>query len=135
MRPMLAVVLLAAFATAAPVPKSLKKPDTTALLVGTWKPDKGSEWFQFDAEGGMKAWTTNNANSPALYTYAVEPDPDGREWRMIWTTKGQPKPSYQVVFVVDGDRLHMNYSGFSAQPMAKPDPSALPNFTRQTPDK
>lgn len=135
MRPLLAIALLATLAPAAPVPKALKKADDKSGLVGTWKPDKGSEWFQFDAEGGMKAWTTNNAGSPVPYTYAIEPNPDGQEWRMIWTSKGQPKPSYQVAFVVDGDRLYMHYSGFSAQPMPKPDPTSLPSFTRQTSDK
>lgn len=135
MRPLVVLTLLAGLITAAPVPKALKKADDKSSLIGTWKPDKGSEWFQFDTEGGMKAWTTNTAGTPVQYTYAVEPDTDGREWRMIWSMKGQPRPSYQAVFVVDGDRMNMTYSGFSAQPMAKPDPSATPNFTRQTSDK
>src|SRR5207244_3337849 len=53
MRPLLAITLLATLAPAAPVPKALKKADDKSGIVGIWKPDKGSEWFQFDAEGGM----------------------------------------------------------------------------------
>lgn len=138
MRPLLALILLAGLAVAAPVPKALKKQDTSSQILGTWKPDKGSEWFAFDAEGGMKAWTNGSANSPALYTYTIDADPDGRPWRMIWYSKGQPKPSFQAVFVVDGDRLFLSYSGFGNVQSARPDPNApssAPNFTRQTPDK
>src|SRR5437899_1858444 len=134
MRPLLAAALLAAFASAAPVPKALMKQTDKELVAGTWKPAEGrTEWFEFTADGGMKARTNGNSNSPVAYTYAVEPDPDGREWRMVWSSKGQPKPSYQAVFVVDGDRLHMSYSGSTSTPMAKPEPSSLPTFTRQTP--
>jgi hypothetical protein len=137
MRPLLALVLLGSLAVAAPVPKALKKQDTATLLVGTWKPDngKGSEWFQFDGEGGMKAWTSGSVNSPALYTYTLDPDPDAREWRMTWSSKGQPKPSYQVVYVIDGDRMYLTYTGVNSTPPTKPDPTTVPNFTRQTPDK
>jgi hypothetical protein len=130
-----ALLALAALAPAAPVPKTLKKKDGAALLVGTWKPDKGSEWFAFDGEGGMKAWSTGNEARPVLYTFAIDPEPDGRPWRMFWSQAGQPKPSFQAVFVVDGDRLYLTYSGATAQPAARPDSSAAPNFTRHTSDK
>jgi len=135
MRTLLALVLLGSLAVAAPVPKAVKKKNNADQLVGTWKPDKGSEWFEFTAEGGMKAWTTGSVNSPALYTYALDPDPDAREWRMTWSTKGQAKPSYQVVYLIDGDRMYMTYSGVNGTPPPKPDPTTAPNFTRQTPDK
>ena len=136
MRPLVALALLAGMTTAAPVPKAVKKKNNADQIVGTWKPNKGSEWFQFDAEGNMKAWTNGgNAATGVPYTYALDADPDAREWRMTWASKGQPKPSYQVVYVVDGDRMYMTYSGATGQPMAKPDPTTAPNFTRQPADK
>ncbi len=135
MRTLVTLIMLGSLAVAAPVPKTLKKQDTATLLVGTWKPDKGSEWFQFDGEGGMKAWTSGSVNSPALYTYALDPDPDAREWRMTWSSKGQAKPSYQVVYVIDGDRMYLTYSGVNGIPQQKPDPTTTPNFTRQTTNK
>ncbi len=135
MRTFVALAVLAGLAAAAPVPKALKKKNTSDI-VGTWKPDKGSEWFQFDAEGNMTAWTNGgNAVTGAKYTYALDADPDVREWRMTWNSKGQPKPSYQVVYLIDGDRMYMTYSGATGQPMAKPDPTTAPNFTRQPADK
>lgn len=129
-----ALLALAALAPAAPVPKALKKKDGSALLVGTWMPDKGSEWFSFDGEGGMKA-SSGREGQPVLYTYAIDPDPDGRPWRMTWAQAGQPKPSFQAVFVVDGDRLYLSYSSASGRPSPRPDPSAQPNYTRMTSDK
>ncbi len=130
----LVLIALAAATPAAPVPKALKKKDDTAALVGTWKPDKGSEWFAFDPEGGMKA-SSGFEGRPVLYTYAIDPDPDGRPWRMTWTEKGQPKPSFQAVFVVDGDRLYLTYSSVGGRPTPRPDPNSPPNFTRHNSDK
>jgi hypothetical protein len=130
MRPLLVLLLLVGLAPAAPVPKALKKQNASALLVGRWKPDKGSEWFAFDAEGGMKAWSTGSEATAHPYTFTLDPDPDAGQWRMTWTQKGQATPSYYAVFLVDGDRLFLSYTGVQGKPPAKPDPTTPTNFTR-----
>lgn len=128
MRSLLALLLLVGLAPAAPVPKELTKPKTPSH-VGVWKPVGGSEWFEFDAEGGMKAWTTNGANNPVLYTYTLDPEPDGPPWRMIWSMKGQQQPSHQAVFVVDGDGMKLSYTSAGGQPLPKPGPDFASSYT------
>jgi hypothetical protein len=130
MRPLVALALLAAVAPAAPVPNALKDKDETAKLIGRWKPDKGSEWFEFTAEGGMKAWSTGSEASAAQYTFELDTDADARGWRMTWSQKGQAKPTYYAVYVVDGDRLHLSYTSFQGKPPTKPGPTTPTNFTR-----
>ncbi len=62
MRPLLTLALLVSMASAAPVPKVVKKQNDAELLVGTWKPAEGrTEWFEFTADGKMKAWNTGGS--------------------------------------------------------------------------
>lgn len=135
-RPLLALVMLPLLAVAAPVPKSVKnKKDAASMLVGIWKPVGKSEWFQFDADGGMKAWMTDSASTPALYTVTVEPDPDGQPWRMTWTRKGRQQPTCDAVFIVDGDEMRLQYTsagGGSLLPKPGTDPAdKFSAFTRE----
>ena len=64
MRHLIAAILLVGFASAAPVPKALKKQDETALLVGRWKPVGTSRtFFDFRPDGTMRCWTDGNERS------------------------------------------------------------------------
>ncbi len=105
MRPLLAVVLLAGFATAAPVPKAIKKKqDDATQLVGTWKPTaKGSAWFRFDAEGKVKTWY-DTPGSEMIWTYTA--DAKGAANRLRLTEIGSAGVrTYDCVFDLDGDAL------------------------------
>lgn len=109
MRPLLAIVFLAGLALAAPVPKELKKKSDVDLIVGTWKPAQGrTEWFEFTADGGMKAWNTGgSAANGAPYTWSL--DPTATPKRMTWYSAGQTKPSWECVYELDGDTLRISY--------------------------
>lgn len=129
MRSLVLLALFAGFTFAAPVPKSLKKAQPS--FVGVWKPVKTSEWYEFDAEGNMKVWS-RDVNSPTLYTYAVNRQPDGPWWRMTWTDRGQEKPYFQVVFAVDGDELKLRYETMSEPPIQPGPETRYTHFTRDT---
>ena len=122
MRPFLfglvTLLAVAALAPAAPVPKGVKKKVNDAeRLVGTWKPVEGrTEWFEFTADGGMKAWTTGgSAKSGVPYTWTVAPDAEPK--RMTWgDTSADRRPQWECVYELDGDRLRITYARAGGPP-------------------
>lgn len=101
MRPLLVVVMLVGFASAAPVPKGIKK-DHTALLVGTWKPTrKGCAWFQFDADGSLKTWH-DTAGSEMRWNWTADPEAGPNRVRLVEVSD---RRKYDCVFQVDGDGM------------------------------
>ena len=116
MRPLLAVALLVGFAPAAPVPKTLKKQDDKDAILGTWNPAPGrTEWFEFKADGNMKAWNTGvSAASGVPYKWSI--DPTATPKRMTWYSPGEAKPSWEGVYELDGDTLKVCSGGGKARP-------------------
>lgn len=109
MRPLVAVVLVAALAPAAPVPKAVKKKDDKELIVGTWKPaNKGTCWFQFNADGTLKTWHDPNAHSPLDWTWAIE-ETDRLPKRIKLTRAGGGNESYVCIYELDGDGLKIAF--------------------------
>jgi hypothetical protein len=110
MRPLLVVVLLAGFtpAHAAPVPKAVKKKDDKELIVGTWKPaNKGTCWFQFNADGTMKTWHDPNAHSPLDWTWAIEET--DRLPKRIKLARAVGSGAYDCIYELDGDGLKIAF--------------------------
>lgn len=132
MRPVLALALLAGWATAAPVPKSLKKVDDATLLLGTWKQvENGREWFRFDADGTVNTWVTESPGSPVTFTYAIVAD--AKPPHMTWTSKGSTTPTYRCLFEIDGDTLRLNYTQAGRLPESVADTFGHPiRMTRDT---
>jgi hypothetical protein len=103
----MALLLLAAPLAAAPVPKSLKKHDLSAQMVGTWKPNgTGSAWFQFNADGTLKTWHANgNArNSEMQWTWVIDPEPSTPQ-RVKLSRTSEPRQSLDCALELDGDTL------------------------------
>lgn len=104
MRPLVALVVFAALAPAAPVPKAIKKQNDADSLVGTWKPAEGrTEWFEFTADGKMKAWSTGTAQHAVPYKWTLDDTASPR--RMTWTGSAQ----WECVYELNGDTLRISY--------------------------
>lgn len=109
MRTLLVVCLLATPATAAPVPKTLKKKDDATLLVGTWKPaGKQSAWFQFAADGTLKTYSDPNGRSLQNWTWVLE-ETERLPKRMKLTRAGGGNESFVCVYELDGDTLKIGF--------------------------
>jgi len=109
MRSLLAIALLVGLAPAAPVPKALKKQDDKDAILGTWSPAPGrTEWFEFKADGTLKAWNTGGSAATGVpYKWSI--DPTATPKRMTWYSPGETKPSWECVYELDGDTLKICY--------------------------
>ncbi len=107
MRHLLALALLAGFATAAPVPKALKPKADAELIVGTWMPaNSGTCWYQFNADGTLKTWHGPNKRSPLDWTYTLDTTVTPK--RVLLTGKADQK-SFECVYELDGDGLKIAF--------------------------
>lgn len=108
LRPLLAVMLVAALGPAAPVPKAVKK-DDAAQIVGSWKPtDKGTCHYDFKADGTMRTWHDPAVGPPIDWTYTLDPTTTPKKMKL--TTVGQNKAAeYDCVYSLDGDRLKLAF--------------------------
>ncbi len=110
MRPLLAVVLVAALAPAAPVPKALKKASDQQLIVGRWKPREGhTQWYQFNDDGTLRTWY--GADDPGggnQYRWAL--DPTASPKRITWVGITSGKAEWEGIYELAGDTLKVAYS-------------------------
>jgi uncharacterized protein (TIGR03067 family) len=110
MRHLLAVVLIAAFAAAAPVPKAVKKRDDQDLILGRWKPVEGqTQWYQFNADGTLSTWY-NPAGPPATPQYRFVLDPTASPKRITWVGATSGKAEWEGIYELNGDSLKVAYS-------------------------
>jgi uncharacterized protein (TIGR03067 family) len=132
MRRLIAVVLLATLAPAAPIPKELKKKDDAARFVGRWKPVGTSTMFiEFASDGSMKAWTeATTERSAASYTWTVDPTPTPK--RMTWYSDG--KPRWEAIYELDSDSLKFLYGSQTAKLSDKVAPDGTYLFEQLTRD-
>jgi uncharacterized protein (TIGR03067 family) len=111
MRHTVAVLLLAAVATAAPVPKSVKakRPDAE-VFVGTWELQEGNN-------GGQKwAWTFDE--DLTMWSQVVGANGRGSKWVMKIDPDKSPKEidfdgggtKWQGIYEIDGDEIRMVYN-------------------------
>ena len=113
MRPLAALALLVALASAAPVPKEIKKKDDKARLVGTWaavalngKPQPaGTYTFTFDADGGVNLQT--GGGSASEWTWTIDPTESPK--RMKWVDKKNPATSWECVYELTGDTFKLGF--------------------------
>lgn len=116
MRPLLAVLLLAGVAPAAPVPKA-KKPDTERL-VGTWKVTAvdgkashgGSHTFVFEAEAKCRTVYGDDNKNVAIWTWALDPDESPKRMKLAGAGDNASL-SYECVYELDGDSLKIAFPG------------------------
>lgn len=111
MRPLVALLLLVGLATAAPVPKVVKKKtDDAELLLGYWKPvGDRSEGFEFAADGVMKAYGSRDRQGGGVpYKWSI--DPTASPKRMTWGGSTDGKPQWECVYELDGDKLRITYA-------------------------
>lgn len=132
MRPLLPVViltLLAGLATAAPVPKAVKKLDDKSAIVGTWtvtdltvnsrKVDISYKTFTFDAEGKVTLRYAKDAGNGSSWTWTIDDSTTPR--RMQWTT--QPgRNDWDLVYEVDGDSLKVGFIAKGSKPPTAVEP-------------
>lgn len=110
MRPLLAVILLVGFVTAAPVPKAFKKKDDSVLIIGTWKPaaEGATCWYKFNADGTMRTWHTPESGPPLDWEYTLDPTANPKRVKLTRTTA--PTESYNGSYELDGDQLKIAFS-------------------------
>ena len=127
MRPLLALLLLVAVASAAPVPKAIKKKDDASLIVGTWKvtalngQNNGTfhtHTFVFDAEGGVR--TVYSGDQTTDWTWALVAGDAPKRMRWVAKTKGQT--DFDCVYELDGDTLKFGFITSGQKPPAKVEP-------------
>ncbi len=143
MRPLLAVALLAGLASAAPVPKALKKADDATRIVGTWKPiDKESAWFQFNDDGTLKTWHGGEggaANSHMDWKWALDPDATPSPRKVRLTRVPDSENGYDCLYELDGDTLRFVFLLSPNMPRPKKvergDNLQLHQLARHTPAK
>ncbi len=119
MRTLLAVVLVAALAPAAPVPKALKpKTDDKTALVGVWRPAPGTrdESFRFTEDGRMQAWSGQARDGGTSFPFSWSIDPTTDPKQMTWGDAASKQLSFECVYELDGDRLRIGYG----QPAKRP---------------
>ncbi len=110
MRPLLAFALLVGLATAAPVPKAVKKQADSDQLVGRWiATEKNTHSFHFRDDGTMTVWNGQVENGGAKYRWTI--DDTASPKRMTWydTTSTPPRPQFECVYELDGDSLKITY--------------------------
>lgn len=114
MRSLLAAVVLTAFATAAPVPKTVKKQDDKTLLLGTWKTTseagkKGKDiWthtYRFNDDGHHQQWY--GPKDESNWDWAIDPEQTPK--RMTWANRKDPSRAFDCTYELDGDTLRLNY--------------------------
>jgi hypothetical protein len=143
MRSVLALVLLAAIAPAAPVPKALKKVDVGKQIVGTWKPTgRGSAWFQFHDDGTLMTWHGAEgaaANSKMNWTWALDPAADSSPRKVRLNRVPATDGGYDCLFELDGDTLRFVFlltKGMTPPAKVEDGPNLqLHEMTRHTPTK
>jgi uncharacterized protein (TIGR03067 family) len=115
MRHLIAVLSLVGFATAAPVPKSLKKADEKSLIVGTWKTtseggktgkDINTHTYHFGDEGVVRQEFGQGQESN--WEWAIDPTQTPK--RMTWVNRKNSKDCYHCAYELDGDVLRLNCS-------------------------
>lgn len=110
MRPLASLVLLAAFAAAAPVPKAVKKQADSTQVVGRWIADQqNTHSFHFKDDGTMKVWNGPVENNGGNYRWTLDDTVSPK--RMTWydTTSTPPRPQFECVYELDGDKLTITY--------------------------
>lgn len=114
MRPLLALAVLIGFASAAPVPKALKKNDDRTLLLGTWKTisehgktgkDIWTHTYHFEESGHLQQWFGPTDTSNWDWTI----DPEQTPKRMTWVNQKNARNAYDCVYELDGNTLRINY--------------------------
>lgn len=107
-RVLFALLVVAAAATAAPVPKSIKrKPANGSDIVGLWvnHPGETSGWvFREDGTAGVG----DPANPACKAIYKVDPTQTPKH--LDWSQDGG-KSWYLGIYEVDGDVLKINFGG------------------------
>jgi hypothetical protein len=107
MRPLLAALLFAGFVAAAPVPKAVKKKDDKELIVGTWKPaNKGTCWYQFNADGTMQTWHGQGKGSPLDWTWTLDPNAAPKRMKL---TRAVGSGVYDCLYELDDDALKIAF--------------------------
>ncbi len=129
MRPLVALVLLAGLATAAPVPKAVKKQDDKTALIGTWlvtdltvngKNNTVSyNTFTFDTEGKVTLRHQKGEPGGSGWTWTIDDTASPR--RMQWATQ-QGRTDWDLVYEVDGDTLKVGFIGKGSKPPTKVEP-------------
>ncbi len=129
MRSLLALALLAGFATAAPVPKAVKKKDDKAMIAGRWlvteltvngrNTNVSYNTFTFDTEGKVTLRSKKDDPSGSAWTWTIDPtvDPPGMQWA---TQNG--KNDWQLVYEVTADTLKVGFIAKGAKPPTKVEP-------------
>ena len=140
MRPLLAVALLSALATAAPVPKAKK--DDKSLLLGTWTVTSdngktGDERYiqSFEFKDGDLLHT--NYRQSASVTWTIELDPTATPKTLRWQERGG-KTTWDCVYELSGDTLKVGIITGKAEPpaeVAKGPNCYLVELTRDTAGK
>jgi uncharacterized protein (TIGR03067 family) len=115
MRPLLALALLVSLASAAPVPKAVKKQNDAEQIVGSWKPVEGqTDWFEFTADGKMLTWDTGgSAGTGPPFTYTLDTTTDPKS--MTWGDRNKT-PLWDCVYELDGDTLRISYNRDGKRP-------------------
>ena len=117
MRSLVSLALLAAFAVAAPVPKAVKKVDDKTRIVGRWLADQqNSHSFNYKDDGTMTVWNGPVDSGAAKYRWTL--DDTASPKRMTWydTTSTPPRPQFECVYELDGDKLTITYESAPTVP-------------------
>lgn len=123
---LLSLALLAGSATAAPVPKSIKKVDDKTAILGRWKvteitvngrPTTASyHTFVFTDDGKLTLLSGTEQTGP-LWTWTVDDTASPRT--MKWTTANP----WDCVYDLDGDSLKLGLLNKGAKTPAKVEPT------------
>lgn len=128
MRPLLAFTLLVGFATAAPVPKSIKKPTDQTAILGTWKttnPKEHTHTHTFETDGHLRQLFGTNGVSD--WDWMVFPDEIPKRLTMV-NQKGK-SDAWHAVYELDGDSLIITYTNASSPLPRVADPSKSNTYT------
>ena len=123
MRHLFALLLLVGLASAAPVPKTLKKADDKTLVMGKWRTtsesgktgkDIWTHTYHFDDTGHLQQWfgPTDSSN----WDWAVDPDQSPK--RMTWVDRKNSSNAFDCTYELDGDTLRINCVA-AKQPLPK----------------
>ncbi len=101
------VLLFAPVLVAAPVPKSVKKKDDSAEIVGLWASTRGGTtgwWFGEDGKAG-----TGNpvqVGCKAIYKVDATQSPKHLDW-----SQDEGKSWYLAIYEIENDVLRINFGG------------------------